>query len=129
MKKRAFCAAALLIAALTVTGCREADRVSANLSQSADNFNITRQITVFNTRTDTVLFQMTGRMSIKNDRTDELSVICEVEDGVYRKHFISLAPEIAYVVEDVSGAFVDKYHYELNILPEMIVPFVITSND
>lgn len=33
-----------------------------------------------------------------------------------------------YVVEDVSGASVDPYHYEINFLPEMIQPFTITSN-
>lgn len=34
-----------------------------------------------------------------------------------------------YVVEDVSGAYVDKYHYEVNFLPEMIIPVTITMND
>ena len=34
-----------------------------------------------------------------------------------------------YVVEDVSGAEVDKYRYEVNFLPESIVPVTITSND
>ena len=28
-----------------------------------------------------------------------------------------------YVVEDISGADVSPYHYEINFIPEMIVPF------
>lgn len=35
-----------------------------------------------------------------------------------------------YVVEDVSGAEVSPYYYEVNFLPEMFVSWVkITSND
>lgn len=30
---------------------------------------------------------------------------------------------------NISGAYVDKYHYEVNFLPEMIAPVTITSND
>ena len=31
--------------------------------------------------------------------------------------------------EDVSGAYVDKFHYEVNFLPEMIIPVTVTSHD
>ena len=34
-----------------------------------------------------------------------------------------------YVVEDIGGAEVSKYHYEVNFLPEMIVPVTLTEND
>ena len=34
-----------------------------------------------------------------------------------------------YVVEDISGAEVDKYHYEVNFLPDMITPVTLTSDD
>jgi hypothetical protein len=113
-------------------GCfpdNESARVNQNLNTQANNFNITRQITVFNTRTDTVLFQMTGLMSLSNNSSNELVVIVETGEGVYKKHFIYLSDDTTYIVEDVTGAFVDKYHYELNILPEMIIPVVITSDD
>lgn len=32
-----------------------------------------------------------------------------------------------YVVEDISGADVDPYHYELNIIPEMVGGVKVTS--
>jgi hypothetical protein len=53
----------------------------------------------------------------------------EVAPNVYKKHFVGLNDWTTYVVEDISGAFVDKYHYEINFLPEMIVPITFTSND
>lgn len=111
-----------IILMVGLVGCvdNESARVSYNLSTQANNFNITRQITVFNTRTDTVLFQMTGLMSISNNSSNELEVVVETDAGVYKKHFIYLSDDTTYIVEDVTGAFVNKYHYELNILPEMI---------
>ena len=110
----------LIIALMMVllTGCTESDQVSMNISQEANNFNVTRRITVVNVRSDTVLFEMTGTFSLANSSANELEVICEVAEGQYKKHFIYLNDWTTYVVEDISGANVDKYHYELNILPE-----------
>ena len=34
-----------------------------------------------------------------------------------------------YVVEDVSGAEVDKYRYEVDFLPESIVPITFKAKD
>ena len=48
----------------------------------------------------------------------------------YKKHFVYINKEwTMYVVEDISGATVDGYKYEINFLPEMIVPVTFTSND
>ena len=117
-----------IILMVGLVGC-QSTRVSENLRVQANNFNITRQITVFNTRTDTILFQMTGLMALHNSTENELEVIVETGAGVYKKHFIYLSDDTTYIVEDVTGAFVNKYHYELNILPEMIIPVTITSID
>ena len=73
--------AAILAICLVFTalaGCRQADRVSYNVSKEADNFNVVRKITVFNARTDTIMFEMIGTMSIANSSNSELAVICKV---------------------------------------------------
>ena len=116
---------ALLV--LSLSGCTEVDQVNENLSKEANNFNVQREITVFNTRTDTVLFQMQGTFALTNDESGELVVTCEVGEGKYKKHFIYLGPDTTYVVEDISGAGVDKYHYEINFLPEWGVK--VTHNE
>lgn len=108
---------------------RESDRVAYNISKEADNFNVTRRLTVFNIRTDTVLMQMTGNFSIKNEGHDELSVIVEVEKGVYQKHFVYLNDYTMYTVEDLSGAEVSPYSYELEFLPQMLQPVKITAKE
>ena len=119
----------LIFCALILTGCTQADRVSSNIKQQADNFNITRRIVVINARTDKPIFELTGNFSLQNNANNELEIIVEIGQGSYKKHFIYLNDWTMYVVEDVSGAFVDKYHYEINYLPEMIQPFTIISKD
>ena len=112
---------ALAIATLLVTtGCTQADTVRHNLTENADSFSITRRITVFNTRTDKVLMQMTGVMSIKTDSdTKELNIL--VKDGeTYYKHIIYLNDDTTYVMEDVGGADVSRSAYEIHFLPEVL---------
>lgn len=77
MKKKLFIAAVIGVTALA--GCdTEVNRVSYNLSQEADNFNDIRQITVINCLQGDVLFQMTGKMSITADTSDnQLEIIVE----------------------------------------------------
>lgn len=117
----------VLFACLLLSGCTESDQVSQNISVEADNFNVMRKLTVINARTDNVLLEMVGTFSLKNNSSNELEVICEVGDGRYQKHFVYLNDYTMYVVEDISGSDVDKYHYEINFLPEW--GFHVTHND
>lgn len=119
----------LVIGTIVLTGCTESNRVSNNIRKQADNFNVTRRISVINARSDKPVFELIGNFSLQNNANNELEIIVEVENGKYKKHFIYLNEWTMYVVEDVSGAYVDKYHYEINYLPEMIVPLTITSQD
>ena len=127
MKKKAALVLALVLIVMALSGCTEAYKVSQNVSKEADNFNVTRRVTVFNTRTDKVLLEVVGNLSVLTSDGD-INIIVEVGDGAYKKHFVSLNQWTTYVVEDVSGAFVDKYHYEINFLPEMIVPITFTQS-
>lgn len=119
MKKNvmALLAAFVLLCAF-LTGCTEVDKVSNNISQEADNFNVTRKLTVLNARTDTILLELTGTFSLQNNSENELEVIIETAEGKYQKDLVYLNDYTMYVVEDISGADVDKYHYEINFLPE-----------
>ena len=113
--------------ASTLCGCSEASRVRRNLNQEADNFNIQRRITVLNARTDKVLLEMEGTFSLSNNSDNELVVTCEVGEGKYQKHYIYLNSYTLYVVEDISGADVDPYHNELNIITEMVGGVKVTT--
>lgn len=112
----------LLVLMLLLAGCTQADRVSRNVSLEADSFNVVRRITVINTRSDDIMFTMTGKMSLQNTIENELSLIVEDENGVYHKHFIYLNDWTTYIVEDLGGASVDNYKYMLNFNPKMWIP-------
>ena len=128
MNKKAVVAAAL-VAALFMSGCvREAEHVSYNISKEADSFNVTRRITVFNVRTDKVLWQMTGNFSTQSTGDGDLDVIVELPDNTYTKHYFDLNEWTTYVVEDLSGTGVTPYAYELNFLPESVPGVTITSS-
>lgn len=127
MKK--FIAALLVVASIcTLAGCREASRVKYNVSKEADNFNVERRLSVINARTDKPLLELTGYFSISNNSDSELVVTCQTGENEFKVNYVYLNEWTLYVVEDVSGASVDPYHYEINFLPEMIQPVTITSS-
>ena len=120
------------ISTLTVTalcGCTEAERAKYNVQKQADNFNVTRRLSVINARTDKPMLEIIGNFSISNNENNELVVTIEVEPNVYKVDYVYLNDWTMYTVEDISGAYVDKYHYEINFLPEMILPVSFTSKD
>ena len=123
MKKKVL---ALLLSVSTMfafSGCSEASKVSHNLSLEADNFNDVLQVTVINCLQGDVLFQMTGKMSITADTSDnQLEVVVEDEKGEYKNPFIGLSDNVTYVVEDITAGDVSKNKYTLNFNPEMWIP-------
>lgn len=120
-----------IIMVLVLGGCEtEADRVSHNLSEEADNFNVVRQLTVINCIEGDVLFQMTGKMSITADSSDnQLEVIVEDENGNYQKHLVGLSDNVTYVVEQIGSKSVSKYKYTLNYNPKMWIPVEFENID
>jgi hypothetical protein len=128
MKKKIVLLVLLLMIPLLLTGCmeQEADKVTRNLSLQADNFNVTRRVTVYNCRTDKILLEVVGNLSVQKSGGD-VDLIIEVAPGQYKKHFVRLNDWTMYVVEDVSGAFADKYHYTINFLPDSIMPIRFTN--
>ena len=123
--------AVVMLEAAMLEGCTEASQVSYNVSQDADNFNVLRRFAVINTRTDNVEFELIGAFSlqVENSHDNQVEVVVELEDGTYKKHIIGMNENTMYVVEDLGGAKVNKYKYEVNYIPETIVPFTITEND
>lgn len=115
---------AAVIMAVGFTGCRQADIAAHNVKKEADYFNVARRIVVINARTDKPMFELTGYFSLSNTTTDELTITCEVGEGKYQVHYVYLNEWTLYVVEDLSGANVSKYHYEIWYMPEAILPSI-----
>lgn len=129
MKKKVLLLMMCLTICMIIGGCTEANQVSYNVSQEADNFNVLRRFAVINTRTDKVEFELIGAFSLDASEYPKIKVIVEKDGGTYLKHIIGLNDDTFYVVEDLGGAEVNKYKYEVNYIPETIVPFTVTSED
>lgn len=126
--KKAMILVLVISMGFVLTACTQADMVSYNVSKEADYFNVIRRISVFNMRTDRPMFELVGQFSIKNSGANELEVICQTGEKEFKKHFIYLNDWTMYVIEDISGADISPYHYEVNFLPEMIMPVQFTSS-
>lgn len=113
-----------------VVGCddRESDKVSYNVSKEADNFNVTRRLVVINARTDKPMFELIGAFSFELEYNRIIAIV-ETGPNEYKKHSVGLTNWTLWSVEDLSGAEVNKYKYEVNFLPEMILPYTVTSSD
>ncbi|HAW7056562.1 TPA: hypothetical protein JJJ54_001083 [Enterococcus faecalis] len=132
MKKKIILLFSLLAVGTVVTACgtgTQAKKVSYNVSQDADNFNVIRRVAVINTRTDKVEFEVIGNISVDTSDKNKLVIIAETDKGVYKKHLVNMTEWNMYVVEDLDGAKVNKYKYEVNYMPESIIPWDIVRKD
>ena len=120
----------LAIIFISITGCDSATTVSSNLSKEANEFKVKRRITFINLRTNEYLFQVTGNCSVKGGRSDtnrEVQLICRIGEDKYQKHFLYIADETTYVVEQLEYSDVSRYDYEFIFRPEAIVPIEIKT--
>ena len=121
--KKFVCVFLVLCAFLIFFGCSEADKVNANISKQADYFECERKITVYNARTDKIILECEGYLSISNNMNNELVVTVKTGPNTYKKNYIYLNDYTMYVVEDITGTHTDPYHYKIyfhtEILPDI----------
>lgn len=124
MKKIAVVIMSIMVL-FSLSSCSEADKVNSNLSKQADYFECERKITVYNARTDLIILEAEGYMSVSNNSSNELVITCKVGPNEYKKNYIYLNEYTMYVVEDITGTHTDPYHYNLyfhtDILPDVEV--------
>lgn len=114
MKKLLAILIALVMVITLFAGCSAAENVNRNLNQAADNFECLRKITVYNARTDLIVMEMEGYMSISNNSNSELVVTCKTNVNEYKKNYIYLNEYVIYVVEDITGTSTDPHHYKVH---------------
>lgn len=132
MKKTIMIALTVIMLGAALTGCTEADRVSSNISNEADNFNVVRRLIVMDDFTNTIQFEMTGYLSIHEDiEESQLEVTCKEINSegkeIYKKHFVGKSQFTSYILEDTTGTDVAVDKYTLNFNPDMLVPFDVKN--
>jgi hypothetical protein len=105
-------------------GCTQMDVVKHNIQMEANYFNVARRIVVVNARTDKPLFELKGYFAVDNNEDNELVITCEIGKDKYQVHYVYLNEWTLYVIEDLSGTEVSKYHYEIWYMPETIIPSI-----
>lgn len=112
--------------AATAGACdSQANTVSKNVSEKADNFEVQRKIVGINTRTDKYIFYVEGKCSIERSNGD-LIVICKEGPGPddFKKHMIGGATDVAWVSTQMEPIGVDKYHTAVVLKPEGLIPAI-----
>jgi len=114
----------LIFISIYFTGCnRDSDVASSNISKQSDMFQIQRRIIFLNGITDKYIMTITGKCSIKKDNKDnQLEVICKTGDNSYKKHYLGLSDNITYFVEQMESKNVSRYNYEVVFKPQVILP-------
>jgi hypothetical protein len=121
MKKSLMLIAIILVMIICITGCTQATKVSSNLTQEADSFNITRKLVAFNQRTGEVVFIAVGNFSLQKEPDGDLAIIGEDDEGFY-KHFVFLSSEMGYTCEQLKVSNVSKYKFTINYNPNYLFP-------
>ena len=128
MKKVFIKLVAVLISIITLfslSACNDAYTVQHNIAQKSDRFETYRKVTVLNLRSDKILLEIEGVLSIQNTEGNELAVIIKVSEKEYKMHYIYLAPEVVYLVEQLENTHTDPYHWYIRI--HAIIPEFDTS--
>ena len=122
-------ATAVAGAAILLAGCSsQADVVSRNVSNDAEEFKVDRRIVAVNLITDEYLLQLTGKCSIETEEVkNRLAIICRVGADQYMKQYVGFTPgaQVAYTIEQLATSNVDSYRYQLILRPQQVVPIVI----
>jgi len=113
----------LLMLAIALTGCSDADVASSNLSTAADNFEISRRIVFYNGVTGDYILVIEGLCSLGNaDPAGELSVTCKTGPTSYKKHFLGLSDNVTYFAEQIESSSADVFRYRVIFKPVTIIP-------
>jgi len=113
-----------LTSLLLVAGCdNDAKVASRNLSQAADNFEITRRVVFINGITDQYVLSVQGNCSVDNGTTARsVAVTCKIGPGIYKKHLLGLSDNMTYFVEQLEPAPASVSNYRVTFKPSVIIP-------
>lgn len=116
-----------VLATIGLASCAtDADTVSYNLSQQAEQFNIERRITAINGITGDNMLIVEGRCSIESGETtgvaNALEITCMIGANQYVKHFVGLSDNVSYITQQLGTADASRYHHLVLIKPENLLP-------
>ena len=122
MKKKIFTILSILVFAVLLGGCTDAEIASQNLSKDADQFKVNRRIVFYNGINGEYILQVEGFCSLGNDVSGELTVTCKTGENSYKKHFLGLSDNVTYFAEQIESKDVSVNNYKVIFKPSAIIP-------
>lgn len=110
-------------AILTTAGAcdTEADTVNENISKSAEQFEIQRNIIFYNGITDKIVATVEGRCSIERD-AEKLLAVCKVGENQFTRDELGLSDNMTYFSIQTETADVNSFRKRVIIKPQGVIP-------
>lgn len=113
----------MFFASIMFFGCTDAEVASANLSKSADQFEIFRRVVFYNGITNEYILVVEGYCSIYVDSADnQLELTVKTDDGTFLKHYLGLSDNVTYFAEQITPSKASTQHYRVIFKPSVIIP-------
>lgn len=120
--KRLLLAGAASIGILALVACENAAIVAdRNLDTAAENFEIFRVVSFYNTWGDVVVLQVSGFCNV-NDETTKFQVICREEDGTFTRRQMGRSEHLTYFLDQPTGVSVSEFHSRVTFRPQTMIP-------
>ena len=111
-----------LIAALTLTACRQESDVAAyNVTQAAHNFEVLRRVVFYNGITGEYILTIEGLLSVTPE-DGKLSVIVKTGPKEYKKHYLGVSDNVTWFCEQLEPVAADPFRYRVIFRPTTIIP-------
>lgn len=113
----------LILAAISVSACTDADIASSNLSRAAEQFELDRRIVFYNGITGEYILVIKGRCSVSTI-SGKLAVTCKTGQNEFKKHYLGLSDNVTYFSEQVESVSAGVDRYRVIFKPSAIIPDV-----
>lgn len=108
---------AIVAFVVSLTGCRQSERVNYNIQKEADNFGVRRRVVAINTRTNETLFAIDGLISLHIDGDGDLNVTIKTGPDEYKLFYAHLSDSVTYTAIQLDTSDVSPYAYEIAFFP------------
>src|SRR3990167_9527986 len=101
MKRFVVAAVAVIMLAMALVGCTDAEVASMNVSRAADQFEIFRRVVFYNGITGEYILMVEGYCSIGVDADGDLALTVKTGEGRFLKHYLGLSDNVTYFAEQL----------------------------
>jgi len=112
----------LAASVVALAGCTsDADTALQNVSKASEQFEVMREITMYNSIQDVAIKTIRGKCSVEFFATHN-DVICKDENGMIKVHKLRVSDNTTLLVEQLDPVDASVYRYRVLVKPSLIIP-------